>query len=58
MSFLGSSRYEKLDDPDVPVEIVESAATTATAITLVSPSGYRLEGLSLDHAIHALARLR
>lgn len=42
----------------VPVEIVEPSTTTDGALVLVSPSGYRLEGLTLDDAIHALARLR
>lgn len=41
----------------VPVEIVEAPAPAA-AVTLVSPSGYRLEGLTLDDAVRALARLR
>jgi hypothetical protein len=42
----------------VPVEIVERTLAACTAVTLVSPSGYRLEGLTLDDALHALARLR
>ena len=41
----------------VPVAIIEPAPT-ATTVTLVSPSGYRLEGLPLDEALRALARLR
>ncbi len=41
----------------VPVEIVE-ALPAPTTITLVSPSGYRLEGLTVDDAVRALARLR
>lgn len=40
----------------VPVEVVEPAATAAM-LTLVSPSGYRLEGLTFDDAVRALARL-
>lgn len=42
----------------VPVEIVEAPPAPAAAITLVSPSGYRLEGLTLDEAVRALTRLR
>lgn len=42
----------------VPVEVVAPAAPATGAVTLVSPSGYRLEGLTLDDAIQALARLR
>ncbi len=43
----------------VPVEIVAAAALSApTTVTLVSPSGYRIEGLSIDDALRALARLR
>ena len=44
----------------VPVEVVAAAAPsppTAT-VSLVSPSGYRIEGLSIDDALRALARLR
>ena len=42
----------------VPVEIVDAPPASATSITLVSPSGYRLEGLTLDDAVRTLARLR
>ena len=42
----------------VPVEIVDAPPAPSTTITLVSPSGYRLEGLTLENAVHALARLR
>ena len=42
----------------MPVEIVDASPAPTTTITLVSPSGYRLEGLTLDDAVRALARLR
>lgn len=41
----------------VPVEVVEPSATNG-ALVLVSPSGYRLEGLTLGDALQALTRLR
>jgi hypothetical protein len=45
----------------VPVEIVASqidrAERDASKVVLVSPSGYRVEGLTLGDALRALARL-
>jgi hypothetical protein len=46
----------------VPVEVVvapdRAPPTKATQVVLVSPSGYRVEGLTLDDALRALTRLR
>ncbi len=46
----------------VPVEVVvapdRAPPTKATPVVLVSPSGYRVEGLTLDDALRALTRLR
>lgn len=46
----------------VPVEVVvtpdRAPPTKATPVALVSPSGYRVEGLTLDDALRALTRLR
>ena len=46
----------------VPVEIVAAPARAMPApqvpVVLVSPSGYRVEGLTLDEALRALTRLR
>lgn len=42
----------------VPVEVVEAAPASDALIALVSPSGFRIEGLTLDEAVRALARLR
>lgn len=42
----------------VPVEIVEPASTTGPTVSVVSPTGYRIEGLTLDAAVAVLARLR
>jgi hypothetical protein len=42
----------------VPVEVIDVPSAPATLIQIVSPSGYRLEGLTLDEALRALARLR
>lgn len=46
----------------VPVEIVAAPARATPApqvpVVLVSPSGYRVEGLTLDEALRALTRLR
>ncbi len=46
----------------VPVEVVAAPAratpTTQAPVVLVSPSGYRVEGLTLDDALRALTRLR
>lgn len=36
----------------------EGPTSTPGTVTLVSPSGYRLEGLDVDRAIAAFARLR
>ncbi len=46
----------------VPVEVVAAPARvtpmTQAPVVLVSPSGYRVEGLTLDDALRALTRLR
>lgn len=44
-------------DRPLPV-LVTSPATPPTALTLITPSGYRVEGLSLAAAAELLARLR
>jgi hypothetical protein len=41
----------------VPVEVVATSTSVEPSIALVSPSGYRLEGLTVDDAVRALARL-
>jgi hypothetical protein len=40
----------------VPVEIVDEAA--GTGLTLISPEGYRIEGLGVSDAAEILRRLR
>jgi hypothetical protein len=40
----------------VPVEIVDEP--TRTTLTLVSPEGYRIEGLDVAGAVEILKRLR
>ncbi len=43
----------------VPVRIVEARKSTpAEGLSLVTPSGYRLEGLTLESAANLLARLK
>jgi transposase len=46
----------------VPVEVVvvpdRVPPTKVTQVVLVSPSGYRVEGLTLEDALRALTRLR
>lgn len=39
----------------VPVEVV--AERSSSVVAVVSPSGFRLEGLTLDEAVTVLARL-
>lgn len=41
----------------IPVEVVASPAANVL-VAVVSPSGYRLEGLTLEDAVRVLARLR
>jgi hypothetical protein len=40
-----------------PVAIVSEEATRAVSVCLVSPAGYRIEGLALADALRALATL-
>jgi hypothetical protein len=40
-----------------PVSIVAAEAAQAVSVCLVSPAGYRIEGLSLVDALRALATL-
>ena len=37
---------------------IETVPDQASAVSLVSPSGYRLEGLSVEQAVGLLSRLR
>jgi len=42
----------------VPVEVIAAPALpTSARVALVSPSGFRIEGLTLDEALRAIARL-
>jgi transposase-like protein len=60
-------KHERPSTALVPVEIMDissassaheaSATTTEVRICLVSPGGFRIEGLTLDEAIAALQRL-
>ncbi len=42
----------------VPVEVIAAPALPASArVVLVSPSGFRIEGLTVDEVLRAIARL-
>lgn len=61
-AWLSSSATLSKSTALVPVEVVvapdRAPPTKATQVVLVSPSGYRVEGLTLDDALRALPRLR
>jgi len=40
----------------VPVEVV-ATAPSVSSVSVVSPNGFRIDGLTLDDAVSALARL-
>lgn len=42
----------------VPVRVVADPAVEVMTVSLVSPQGYRIEGMRLDQALRALAQLR
>jgi hypothetical protein len=53
----GSSRGSEKVCPIVPVEILTEASGVPGLLALVSPAGYRLEGLELHQAADLLRRL-
>jgi hypothetical protein len=42
----------------MPVAVIGGAAQSRGALSLVTPSGFRVEGLSVETAAELLARLR
>ena len=42
----------------MPVALIAAPAQTRTALSLVTPSGFRVEGLSVETVAELLARLR
>jgi hypothetical protein len=42
----------------IPVRVVPEPRADSRSITLISPSGYRIEGLAMEQALQALRELR